>query len=57
MLEIFAEDYSLLNVLSPITFLTTVGLFLYGIPICRQIWKLRGTNEIAGAPFLMGILG
>uniref|UniRef100_A0A914I3N8 Sugar transporter SWEET1 n=1 Tax=Globodera rostochiensis TaxID=31243 RepID=A0A914I3N8_GLORO len=46
-----------LNLLSILAFVTTVGLFFCGIPICRQIWKRRDTAEISGAPFLMGVLG
>ncbi|KAE9553189.1 hypothetical protein FO519_003585 [Halicephalobus sp. NKZ332] len=56
MFEVFTE-FTFLNLLSVIAFLTTVGLFFCGIPICRQIWKRKDTNEISGAPFLMGVLG
>jgi solute carrier family 50 protein (sugar transporter) len=54
--EVFTE-FSFLNCLSIIAFFTTVGLFFCGIPICRQIWKRKDTNEISGAPFIMGVLG
>jgi len=56
MLEVF-QEFTFLNLLSVIAFITTVGLFFCGIPICRQIWKRKDTNEISGAPFLMGVLG
>ncbi|CAI4231944.1 unnamed protein product [Auanema sp. JU1783] len=57
MLEVFTHGFTFLNCLSTIAFFTTVGLFFCGIPICRQIWKRKDTDEISGAPFLMGILG
>ncbi|CAI5448843.1 unnamed protein product [Caenorhabditis angaria] len=57
MFEIFTEGFSFLNLLSILAFFTTVGLFFCGIPICRQIWKRKDTNEISGAPFLMGVVG
>jgi len=56
MFDVFWE-FSFINALSFCAFLTTVGLFLCGIPICRQVWKRGDTNEISGAPFLMGVLG
>uniref|UniRef100_A0A7E4UQB4 Sugar transporter SWEET1 n=1 Tax=Panagrellus redivivus TaxID=6233 RepID=A0A7E4UQB4_PANRE len=56
MFDVFTE-FTFLNCLSIIAFLTTVGLFFCGIPICRQIWKRKDTSEISGAPFLMGVLG
>ncbi|KAK0399425.1 hypothetical protein QR680_003041 [Steinernema hermaphroditum] len=56
--EVFtAFQFTFLNVLSILAFFTTVGLFFCGIPICRQIWKRKDTNEISGAPFLMGVVG
>ncbi|CAD6198842.1 unnamed protein product [Caenorhabditis auriculariae] len=57
MFEIFTQGFSFLNLLSILAFFTTVGLFFCGIPICRQIWKRKDTDEISGAPFLMGIVG
>jgi solute carrier family 50 protein (sugar transporter) len=57
MFEAFSDGFSFINILSILAFLTTVGLFLCGIPICRQIWKRQDTNEISGAPFIMGVLG
>ncbi|CAJ0579972.1 unnamed protein product, partial [Mesorhabditis spiculigera] len=57
MFEIFTHGFTFLNLLSIIAFITTVGLFFCGIPICRQILKRKDTKEIAAAPFLMGILG
>ncbi|CAD5219094.1 unnamed protein product [Bursaphelenchus okinawaensis] len=57
MFEVFTGEISFLNILSLCAFFTTVGLFFCGIPICRQIWKRKDTNEISGAPFLMGVLG
>jgi solute carrier family 50 protein (sugar transporter) len=56
MFEIFHE-FNFLNLLSILAFITTVGLFFCGIPICRQIWKRKDTTEISGAPFIMGVLG
>ncbi|KAI6207049.1 Sugar transporter SWEET1 [Aphelenchoides besseyi] len=56
MFDVFWE-FNFINLLSFSAFLTTVGLFFCGIPICRQIWKRQDTNEISGAPFLMGVLG
>lgn len=56
MFDVFWE-FNFINALSFTAFLTTVGLFLCGIPICRQIWKRQDTNEISGAPFLFGVLG
>ncbi|KAI3413247.1 hypothetical protein GPALN_010745 [Globodera pallida] len=53
----FHGEFTFLNMLSILAFVTTVGLFFCGIPICRQIWKRRDTAEISGAPFLMGVLG
>uniref|UniRef100_A0A1I8ABJ6 Sugar transporter SWEET1 n=1 Tax=Steinernema glaseri TaxID=37863 RepID=A0A1I8ABJ6_9BILA len=56
--EVFTEfQFTFLNLLSVLAFFTTVGLFFCGIPICRQIWKRKDTNEISGAPFLMGVVG
>lgn len=57
MIEAFHGEFTFLKFLSILAFLTTVGLFFCGIPICRQIWKRKDTNEISGAPFLMGVLG
>uniref|UniRef100_A0A914Z1E6 Sugar transporter SWEET1 n=1 Tax=Panagrolaimus superbus TaxID=310955 RepID=A0A914Z1E6_9BILA len=57
MFEAFSDGFTFLNILSILAFLTTVGLFLCGIPICRQIWKRQDTTEISGAPFIMGVLG
>uniref|UniRef100_A0AC34F9G1 Sugar transporter SWEET1 n=1 Tax=Panagrolaimus sp. ES5 TaxID=591445 RepID=A0AC34F9G1_9BILA len=57
MFEAFTDGFTFLNILSILAFLTTVGLFLCGIPICKQIWKRQDTNEISGAPFIMGVLG
>lgn len=56
MFDVFWE-FSFINLLSFCAFLTTVGLFFCGLPICRQIWKRQDTDEISGAPFLMGVLG
>ncbi|GMR44966.1 hypothetical protein PMAYCL1PPCAC_15161 [Pristionchus mayeri] len=57
MFEIFTHGFTFLNLLSILAFVTTVGLFFCGIPICRQIWKRGDTKEISGAPFLMGVVG
>ncbi|KAI6176197.1 Sugar transporter SWEET1 [Aphelenchoides bicaudatus] len=56
MFDIFWE-FNLINAVSFLAFLTTVALFLCGIPICRQIWKRQDTNEISGLPFMAGVLG
>ncbi|KHN87670.1 Sugar transporter SWEET1 [Toxocara canis] len=57
MFEIFTEGITLLNVISLLAFLTTVGLFFCGIGICRQVVKRHDTKEISGAPFMMGVVG
>ena len=57
MFELFTEGVTLLNTISLLAFFTTVGLFFCGVPICRQILKRKGTKEISGAPFMMGVVG
>uniref|UniRef100_A0A0N5AMI0 Sugar transporter SWEET1 n=1 Tax=Syphacia muris TaxID=451379 RepID=A0A0N5AMI0_9BILA len=57
MFELFTEGVTLLNAISLLAFFTTVGLFFCGFPICRQILKRKGTKEISGAPFMMGVVG
>lgn len=57
MFELFIEGITLLNAISLLAFITTVGLFFCGFPICRQILKRHGTKEISGAPFMMGVVG
>uniref|UniRef100_A0A914KHD9 Sugar transporter SWEET1 n=1 Tax=Meloidogyne incognita TaxID=6306 RepID=A0A914KHD9_MELIC len=57
MLDVFHGEFTFIKFISTLAFFTTVGLFFCGIPICRQIWKRKDTDEISGAPFLMGVLG
>ncbi|VDN03391.1 unnamed protein product [Thelazia callipaeda] len=57
MLEIFIKGINLLNLISFLALFTTGGLFLCGLPICRQIWKHQDTKEISGVPFIMGVVG
>ncbi|KAK6752020.1 hypothetical protein RB195_003440 [Necator americanus] len=46
-----------LQVLSCCAIVTTIALFLCGIPICIEIMRRKGTKDISGIPFLMGLLG
>ncbi|EYC10134.1 hypothetical protein Y032_0057g2779 [Ancylostoma ceylanicum] len=46
-----------LQVLSCCAIITTIALFLCGIPICIEIMRRKGTKDISGVPFLMGLLG
>nr|CDJ90225.1 MtN3 saliva-related transmembrane protein domain containing protein [Haemonchus contortus] len=46
-----------LQLLSCSAIVTTICLFLCGIPICIEILRRRTTQEISGVPFLMGLLG
>ncbi|KAK6015369.1 mtN3/saliva family protein [Ostertagia ostertagi] len=54
----FAMDLqTFLQILSCSAILTTVCLFLCGIPICIEIIRRKGTQDISGIPFLMGFIG
>ncbi|VDK52803.1 unnamed protein product [Anisakis simplex] len=53
----FFESITVLGVLSVTATISTITLFFCGIPICINIYKRRGTKDISGAPFLMGVLG
>ncbi|KAJ1348093.1 hypothetical protein KIN20_003319 [Parelaphostrongylus tenuis] len=46
-----------LQILSCSAIITTIALFLCGIPICFEIMRRKGTTDISGVPFLMGALG
>ncbi|KJH51730.1 mtN3/saliva family protein [Dictyocaulus viviparus] len=46
-----------LQILSCTAIITTIALFLCGIPICMEIMRRKGTKDISGVPFLMGVLG
>ncbi|KHJ78870.1 mtN3/saliva family protein [Oesophagostomum dentatum] len=46
-----------LQFLSCCAIITTIALFLCGIPICLEIMRRKGTKDISGVPFLMGLLG
>lgn len=47
----------ILQILSCCAIITTIALFLCGIPICFEIMRRNGTTDISGVPFLMGVLG
>ncbi|VDM51748.1 unnamed protein product [Angiostrongylus costaricensis] len=47
----------ILQILSCCAIITTIALFLCGIPICIEIMRRKGTTDISGVPFLMGVLG
>ncbi|VDL85204.1 unnamed protein product [Nippostrongylus brasiliensis] len=47
----------ILQILSCCAIVTTIALFLCGIPICIEIMRRKTTKDISGVPFLMGLLG
>lgn len=53
----FTDDPLYLQILQVTATISTISLFLCGIPICLEIRRRKNTDEITSLPFLMGFIG